>query len=89
VIGIVALACFGATSVAVRPIGGCIEGGIYLGFPFAFWMRCYGPTGPAGEDLGEPLTSPLAAAFDVAVWFGIVWAVGHVVVRAAPRRGRA
>ncbi len=65
-------ALLGTTSFALPPLSHpvCPEGGEYLGFPVAFYIRCYGALIPGdGQEKGEPQFGGVFLAVDSACWY--------------------
>ncbi len=62
-----AIALFSVTNVFLRPIqfALCIEGGVYRGFPLAYYTQCRDAPGL----FGTPFWNPGALLIDLVVWY--------------------
>ena len=63
-----AIVSFSVTNVFLRPIllAICIEGGVYRGFPFAYYTQC---AEASGRSLGTPYWNPGSLLVDLVVWY--------------------
>jgi len=60
----------------------CVEGGEYLGFPAAFYLRCNGPPIPGdGQGKEEPEFRAVLLAIDSACWYLVAAVVLGMVRR--------
>ena len=79
-----AVVSFSVTNVLLRPIllAICIEGGVYRGFPFAYYTQC---AEALGTSLGTPDWNPGFLLIDLVVWYLVATAVALLYRRVRQR----